>query len=365
MEQCEVIFVSSSEKKLVKIGKKSVGSEIPLHKLISENLEDIFGLEYIKDEFSVDSLRIDTLAYDKKADSFVIIEYKTKENKEVFAQIFAYLSALNNKKADFVLEYNKKMNKNLSVNDFNFKNPKLIIISSNFTKHQTKAADTFEGINVELWEVKKYANKILLLNNLSNNDVKLFQENITEDIPNSELKQYLEDIKKILYGSNIKKLEQDVSDMKKNINKILDKLNEIPKNGNDVKSPQKTPIELYQMFEKEITSLSDDVKSYYNLKSYDKFESNGVTFCKILKKDKNKLMLQNNHLVITIPIRKQINNPKNLGREIRGQNYLWGATDYCEIEVKNPKDINDIMALIKQAYKDTKIKYKPLKKNNL
>jgi hypothetical protein len=47
-----------------------------MQKLTENNLDSIFGLEFIATEFQLYNLRIDTLAFDNETNSFVIIEYK-------------------------------------------------------------------------------------------------------------------------------------------------------------------------------------------------------------------------------------------------------------------------------------------------
>ena len=44
--------------------------------LVETNIETIFNFEFVSSELSVGEFRIDTLAFDKQSNSFVIIEYK-------------------------------------------------------------------------------------------------------------------------------------------------------------------------------------------------------------------------------------------------------------------------------------------------
>ena len=81
--------------------------EKEIQKLTEGNLETIFGLDFVKSEFSLNNFRIDTLAFDKSASSFVVIEYKRDKNFSVIDQGYAYLSLMLNNKADFILEYNE------------------------------------------------------------------------------------------------------------------------------------------------------------------------------------------------------------------------------------------------------------------
>ncbi|MDD2576529.1 MAG: hypothetical protein PHG98_01400 [Bacteroidales bacterium] len=90
--------------------------EREMQKVFEDNLGVIMGLEMVKSEFTIKDKRIDTLAFDRQSNSFVIIEYKRDKNNSVFDQGITYLNLMLNYKADFVLEYNENMKNNLSRN---------------------------------------------------------------------------------------------------------------------------------------------------------------------------------------------------------------------------------------------------------
>lgn len=93
--------------KLERIKKIDFKLEKDIQKLTEENLKEIFGLELVRSEFQLNNLRIDTLAFDKESNSFIIIEYKKGSSFSVIDQGYAYLALLLNNKADFILEYNE------------------------------------------------------------------------------------------------------------------------------------------------------------------------------------------------------------------------------------------------------------------
>jgi hypothetical protein len=68
---------------------------------------ELFDLEYVKSEFELHGLRIDTLAFDKESKGFVIIEYKRDRNFSVVDQGMAYLNLMLNNRADFILNITK------------------------------------------------------------------------------------------------------------------------------------------------------------------------------------------------------------------------------------------------------------------
>ena len=98
--------------KLEPIKKVEFKYERELQKLTEDNLEELFGLKFVASEFQLDNLRIDTLAFNEETKSFVIIEYKKGRSYSVIDQGYSYLGLLLNNKAEFVLKYNQKFNKN-------------------------------------------------------------------------------------------------------------------------------------------------------------------------------------------------------------------------------------------------------------
>lgn len=105
--------------------------ERQIQHLVEANLNTLLGLEFVKSEFtisgSVQRLRIDTLAFDRKNKAFVIIEYKQDKNFSVVDQGYAYLSAMLNNKADFILEYNEARNELLKRSSVDWSQSRVIL----------------------------------------------------------------------------------------------------------------------------------------------------------------------------------------------------------------------------------------------
>ena len=89
------------------IKEKPFKLEKEIQQLTEKNLKTILGLDYVKSEFAINNFRIDTLAFDREANAFVIIEYKRDKKFSVIDQGYAYLSLMLNNKADFILEFNE------------------------------------------------------------------------------------------------------------------------------------------------------------------------------------------------------------------------------------------------------------------
>lgn len=145
---------------LKSIKEKPFKLEKDLQKLTEENLEELFGLEFVSTEMPVAGLYIDTLAFNSKTQSFVIIEYKKERNISVIDQGFSYLSLMLNNKSDFILEYNEKKGKNLKRGDVDWSQARVSFISPIFTAHQQNAIN-FRDLPLELWQVSQYENDLV------------------------------------------------------------------------------------------------------------------------------------------------------------------------------------------------------------
>ena len=100
-------------------------------KIGRRDLQELFDLTFVKSEFELHGLRIDTLAFDKESGAFVIIEYKKDRNFSIVDQGFAYLNLMLNNKADFILEYNEAFSgQPLKREDIDWSQSRIIFICS-------------------------------------------------------------------------------------------------------------------------------------------------------------------------------------------------------------------------------------------
>lgn len=157
--------------KLIPVKTKTFELEREIQANVENNLEVIFGLQFIKSEFQIRNFWIDTLAFDPESKSFVIIEYKKDSSFSVIDQGYAYLSLMLNNKAEFILEYNEKTASNLKRNDVDWNQSRIIFIARSFTPHQVQAI-SFRDLPMELWEVELYGNNMLSFNLLKSSDIK-------------------------------------------------------------------------------------------------------------------------------------------------------------------------------------------------
>lgn len=190
------IFYNKNEK-LVKINEKNFVIEKHLQNLIEANLHNLMGLTFIKTEFYLKNCRIDTLAYDETAHAFVIIEYKRSKNTSVIDQGFTYLNLLLNNKAEFILEFNEIMKRNIKKSDIDWSQTKVVFVAPSFNTYQYEATN-FKDIGIELWEIKKYENNIFSINPVKRNRYLESIKTLTKNSPilekiTKEIKNYTEE----------------------------------------------------------------------------------------------------------------------------------------------------------------------------
>ena len=179
------------------IKEKPFRLEKEIQDMVESNLEAVFGLQLVKSEFALNNFRIDSLAFDYEAKSFVIIEYKRDKNFSVIDQGYAYLSLMLNNKADFILEYNENLNEPLSRKNVDWSQSKVIFVSQAFTNYQREAIN-FKDLPIELWEVKKFENRTVSFEQIqkmsSQESIKtISRKDNTIDAVSKEIKVYSEE----------------------------------------------------------------------------------------------------------------------------------------------------------------------------
>ena len=150
---------------LVEVTPSTFRLEKDIQNLIELNTQEIFGLTFIKSEFSIGEYRIDTLCYDMETNSFVIIEYKKGSSYSVIDQGYSYLSIMLNNKSDFILEFNESTNGTLKRNDVDWTQSRIIFVSPSFNSYQKNSVN-FKDIPFELFEIQKFENNTISLNQI-------------------------------------------------------------------------------------------------------------------------------------------------------------------------------------------------------
>lgn len=291
--------------------KLSEVSEIPfklekdLQKLVEQNMKAIFGIDFIRTEFELNGLRIDSLGFDKSSSAFVIVEYKRDKNFSVIDQGFAYLSMLLNNKAEFILAYNESTKESLRKDDVDWSQSRVIFVSPSFTTYQRQAIG-FKDLPIELWEVKQYSNDTILFNQLQSPEK---SESITKISPKSEIvRSVSQEIKTYTEEFHLEKADDNIKSLYKEIREAVLSIG----NSVTVKPTAKYIAFIHKTNFVDVTVLKSSLKLFVNMK------------------------------------KGALNDPKKVTRDVSIVGH-WGNGDY-EITIKDSTEIGYLLSLIRQSY---------------
>jgi predicted transport protein len=290
--------------KLKHVSEKPFKLEREIQSLFEANLKQVMGLTLIRSEFSIKNKRIDTLAYDEQTNAFIIIEYKRDKSISVVDQGFTYLSLMLENKADFIIEYNEQLRRNLKRDDVDWSQTRVAFVSPSFTDNQIQATN-FKDIAIELWEVKRFDNNTLL---------------VTE-------------VKKSRSAESIKPLALQ----NKAFKRITDEITVYTEDSLIARGSVEM-AELYDKFRSAILHLADDIE-IVPVKWYVAFKkSSNIVDIEIQKKS----------LKICINAKwGKINDSKGLARDVSQVGHS-GNGDY-QIQVTDDRNLEYIMSLVKQV----------------
>ncbi len=289
---------------LTSIKEKPFNLEKEMQQVFEANLSAIMQLQLVKSECSIKNKRIDTLAYDPQSKAFIIIEYKRNKNISVVDQGFTYLSLMLENKADFIVEYNETLKASLKRTDVDWSQTRVVFVSSSFTENQ-KTATNFKDIAIELWEVKRYENNLISINQIKKSKAAESIKPITAS--NSKLESVTKEIKVYTEDDHLDHKSDEV-------------------------------IELYENFKEAILNLADDIELEPK-KLYIAFKKEkNIADIVILKKGLK--------LFINLP-KGKLEDSKGIMRDVSNTGH-WGNGDY-ETLIKDTKNLEYVMSLIKQA----------------
>ena len=267
-------------------------------------------LDFIKSEFSLNGFRIDSLAFDREAKSFVIIEYKRDKTFSVIDQGYAYLSLMLNNKADFILEFNESQNQSLKRTDVDWTQSKVIFVSPMFTTYQREAIN-FKDLPIELWEVKKFDNKTISY----------------EQIQKASAKESIKTISR--NDVTVEAVSKEVI--------VFTEQDHLQKVDFETK-------ELYEQLKDRLLNLDDNV-TVQPKKQTVGFKVDNNIFCDIV--------LQSKGLKIFLNLKQsELQDQKNITRDVSNVGH-WGNGAY-EIRLTDLEDIDYIISLLKQSLRKNK-----------
>lgn len=299
-----MIIYNNTGSRLVQIKEKPFKLEREIQSIFESNLQNIMGLLFVKSEFTIKNKRIDTLAYDKQTNAFIIIEYKRDKNYSVVDQGLTYLNLMLQNKAEFILTYNETLKDILHSKDVDWSQSRVAFVSPSFTDNQISASD-FKDFGIELWEIKQFENNTISINTIKK----------SSGAPS---------IKPLLENSD------NLKEVKENI-KVYTEEDHFS-NGSDY------IIELYEKFKSSILNLTDGIEILPQ-KYYIAFKKgSNISDIEIQKKS---LKIFINAKIGTL------DDPKGLVKDVSNIGHR-GNGDY-QIQIENDKDLEYIMSLIKQV----------------
>ncbi len=287
------------------IKEKPFKLEKEIQSIVETNLEYLFNLQLVKNEFQLGGFRIDTLAYDKEQKSFVIIEYKKRTNYSVIDQGMSYLALMLNNKADFILEFNEHCGESLKRDDVDWSQSKVIFISPTFTQYQLESIN-YKDLPIELWEVKRYSNKTILFD---------------QHKPTSTTASF----------KTVSKKSETIQKISREVKRYTEE--------EHLKIAKPEIAELYYRFKDLVIAINSDI-SIKPLKLYIAFRSKtNITDVTILSKA----------LKIAINVEKgKLDDPKQIARDVSNVGH-WGNGDY-QVQIDSENELEYIVSLIRQSY---------------
>jgi hypothetical protein len=304
------LYKLSKNNKLEYLESSKFDLEKDIQSVIEQNTQELFNLQFVKSEFTVNGYRIDTLCFNQETNSFVIIEYKNNQSYSVIDQGYTYLSTMLNNKSDFVLEYNETMSSNLKRDEIDWSQSRVMFISPSFNKYQ-KDSMNFKDIPFELWEVKRFDGDLIGLNQLSNSSresIKVVQK--TKDKILDEVKVYDEDS---IFLKSSEKVEDVFKEIKEKISSWNEVSFEITKSYVSVRRGNKNKIYLTP----QRTQLKIEMVRRMDFKGN----------------------------IESIPIKFTLDDPKNLF-----ELFVDPYREIYKLSIENNKDIDYIVLMMKQKF---------------
>ena len=299
------------DNKLEHVKEVTFKLEKEIQKFTEQNLQTLLGLNLIRSEFSLNNFRVDTLAFDSDAKSFVIIEYKRDKTYSVIDQGFAYLSLMLNNKADFILEYNESQNAALKRSDVDWSQSKVIFISPSFTTYQREAIN-FKDLPIELWEIKKFENNLISFEQIQKASAKESIKTISRD--NGTVEEVSKEVRVYTEQDHLMRADFETR-------------------------------ELYELVKDRLLNMENNV-TVQPKKQTIGFKIDNNIFCDVV--------LQGKGIKIYVNLKSgELEDPKSIARDVSNVGH-WGNGAY-EIKLNDLEEIEYVLSLLKQSLRKNKL----------
>ena len=298
-----------------KITQKCFSNEIELHKLIDNNLTEIFGISFIKDEHITDKHgRIETLGLDE-SNRPVVIEYKMTKEKGHLVQANRYMLWIKNNPDSFELLVKKNLGD--SVKYIDFANPRIICFAQEYNIDDKCLALT---IGAELWKYRYYDNGVLIITKEEEPEQLIKSKKLPQNIDISIQKQ------------KTKKLREPKS-IDEHLNNCTTKLKD-----------------LFYAIDSRIFDISSEIERYTTYSEI-LYKTSRNFACLAVQKNKNNLR------IYLRTINDEIHDPKNITKKVPEHFGYGNITRVIYISPEHIENkmysIDDIMELILQSYNTT------------
>ena len=308
---------SLNKKRLKEVNSSNFKLEKDIQSLVETNLDELFGYQLIQSEFVLGGFRLDSLCYDKSTNSVVIIEYKRGKSYSVIDQGFSYLSHVLDNKSEIILEIQEMFGRRIKKDEIDWTNTKIVFISPWFSTYQ-KESINFQDLPIELFEIVKFDNKTIGLNNIVG---KSNSPSIKDMKKGSQIEKVSKEIKRFT--------EQDHLDGWKD------------KNYNYPKSTEKIK-ELYFKYKETIVETFDGTEVRFT-KGYIVFQYGSNHYLDVY--------LGKDSITMWLNMKKgSLDDSKNIFRDVSKIGH-WGNGDY-EVKVSDESNFEYILSCIRQSYEN-------------
>jgi len=285
--------------------------ERDLQKLFETNLEELLGVRFIASECTTGDRqrgRIDTLGLDQ--DGYpTIIEFKKSAKENIINQGLFYLDWLVDHKGDFTLKAQKECGTEAKID---WSRPRVILIAESFSEYDKYAVNRI-GANIELWTYRKYGEDLLYLDALFIAAPQPTKGTSTLISTESGEQEPVEDVSIYTIEDHTRKKSQEI-------------------------------IQLFEQLRDGILSLAEEGEIIEKAnKTYIGYK-HGKNFCEVRP--------QVEFLRVWLDIQpSDLDDPNHIGRDVSEIGHY--GTGLVEIKISNAVELEQVLLLIEQAYKQT------------
>jgi predicted transport protein len=298
------------QQRVSQVKPSSFKNERELQKLFEANLEALLGVRFVASEFTTGDRqrgRIDSLGIDQDGTP-VIVEYKKTGKENVINQGLFYLDWLVDHKGDFTLAAQQALGNDIEID---WSSPRLILVAESFSEYDKYAVNRI-GANIQLWTYRRYGEDFLFLESIfaTTSQKESRKEKATE--PETVIEETEEEIIYTL-DDHLKGKPEDVKIL---FDALREKVFALNAEGDIIEKPNKIYI------------------------SY----KHGKNFCEIRPQSKEvKIWLDIGF--------SELDDPKKLSRDVSQVGHY--GTGEVETKLGNLSELDDVMHLIEQSYKQT------------